>query len=271
MNKIALISPYFGKFPEWMPLYLYSCSRQKNIDFIFYTDCEIPAKTYSNTIFHEISFGDYCNLVSERLNIPFHPDNAYKLCDLKPFYGAVHAEELKGYEWWGYGDLDLVYGDLSLLANEYNLQHYDVLTTHIDKIAGHLTLVRKDSKYTMECLRHPQWIKLLCDKQNYGIDEKYLTRAIMPFQYKLSKMIFYMLVRHFVKKGTHFWYLDKVSRLFSFLPTRVFMREYFTTFAPSKQGICTYDVKTSRLKCSTNQLTKIPDWGGANLPAFPLL
>lgn len=38
MNQIAFIIPYFGKWPEWMDLYLYSCSRQKNIDFIFYTN-----------------------------------------------------------------------------------------------------------------------------------------------------------------------------------------------------------------------------------------
>ncbi len=262
MNKIALINPYFGKFPEWMPLFLYSCSRQKNIDFIFYTDCEIPSKIYSNTIFHKISLGDYCDLVSERLHISFHPEKAYKFCDLKPFYGVLHAEELKGYEWWGYGDLDLVYGDLSLLASEHNLSHYDVLTTHADKIAGHFTLVRINSKYTTECMRHPEWLKLLCDQRNYGIDEHYFSQAIMPLQYKVSKTLFYKVVRHFAKKGTHFWYLHKCARLFSFLPTRVFMYEYFTSFAPSKEGVCTYDLKTNKIVCSTNQLARIPKWGG---------
>ena len=40
MKKIAMIIPYFGKFPEWINMYLYSCSYQKLIDFHYFTDCE---------------------------------------------------------------------------------------------------------------------------------------------------------------------------------------------------------------------------------------
>ena len=33
--KIAMIVPYFGKWPEWMDLYLYSCSKNPQVDFLF--------------------------------------------------------------------------------------------------------------------------------------------------------------------------------------------------------------------------------------------
>lgn len=121
-TKIALVVAYFGKFPEWMDLYLYSCSKNPFIDFIFYTDCEIPQRTYTNTIFHNISSNDYCDFVSKRLQIDFHPSHSYKLCDLKPFYGIIHEKDLDKYDWWGFGDIDLVYGDLSILINSRNLK-----------------------------------------------------------------------------------------------------------------------------------------------------
>lgn len=111
-NKIAFIIPYFGRWPEWMPLYLYSCSRQKGIDFLFFTDCERPGRTYPNTRFFPISFADYCQKVSSALAIGFRPSSPYKLCDLKPFYGLIHREELSGYDWWGFGDMDVVYGSI---------------------------------------------------------------------------------------------------------------------------------------------------------------
>ena len=89
MKRVALIIPYFTIAPpQWIPLNFYTCARQRHIDFIYFTDCEKiveMAMPYSNIICHRISFSDYCDMVSERLNIDFHPKHAYKLCDLKPF------------------------------------------------------------------------------------------------------------------------------------------------------------------------------------------
>lgn len=68
-NQICIIVPYFGLFPVWFDLYLYPCSRQKNIDFIFFTDCTIPKVVYDNTIFISVSFDDYCTYISGKLNI----------------------------------------------------------------------------------------------------------------------------------------------------------------------------------------------------------
>lgn len=48
--KIAMIVPYFGKWPEWMDLYLYSCSKNPQVDFLFFTDCLVPATVYPNTL-----------------------------------------------------------------------------------------------------------------------------------------------------------------------------------------------------------------------------
>jgi len=260
MNIIALIIPYFGEFPEWMPLYLYSCSRQKNIDFIFYTDSDIPDKIYRNTIFHRISYQAYCKFVSQRLGVSFSPHNAYKLCDVRPFLGIIHAEELKNYKWWGYGDIDLVYGDLSLLCSDYNLEHYEVLTTHIDKISGHFTIMRNIPKYTLACKLIPKWKELLCSQINQVMDEVYFSNVLIPLKYRIIRMIHWGFLKRITKGSSYFYWLYKLSRLFTFWHTSILMDEYFTTFAPSDQGRCEYDLKTSTIFCSTNQKSKIPKW-----------
>lgn len=263
MDKVALIIPYFGKWPEWMDLYLYSCSKQHNIDFIFYTDCEIPQRIYSNTIFHRISFGDYCSFVSNRLSISFHPKAAYKLCDLKVFYGIVHEDDLKGYDWWGFGDIDLVYGDLSILVNDKNLKKYDLLTTHVDRIAGHFTVIRKKSKYTTLCMEIQDWKKLLCDDKNYGIDENAFTRKAMPLKYKVIGKIYFHIVRKFTSSDSKHYCFSVLERCFSLFKSRVLMKEYFTTFKPLPQVTCSYNPITSEIICPTTQISRIR-YGGQN-------
>ena len=39
MNRIKLIVCYYGKFPEWMNVWLKSCELNSNIDFMIVTWC----------------------------------------------------------------------------------------------------------------------------------------------------------------------------------------------------------------------------------------
>ena len=93
------------------------------------------------------------------------------LCDLKPFYGVVHNEELRDYDWWGFSDIDLVYAELGKFVNEENMKGHDILTTHVDRVAGHFTIIRRKSKYNDIAFRIKGWREMLTDDKNHGIDE----------------------------------------------------------------------------------------------------
>ena len=99
-EKICMLIPYFGKFPKWFNLYLYSCSNVKNIDCFYFTDCEIPSKIYSNTFFIKTSFTNYCELVSKKLKVNFNPTEPYILVNIKPFLGTIHNNIARKYEFW---------------------------------------------------------------------------------------------------------------------------------------------------------------------------
>lgn len=180
MRKIAVIIPYFGVWPKWFELYLYSCSFQKGlIDFYYFTDCGVPELTYENTFFFELSFEEYCSLVSEKLSINFQPDNKYKLTDLKPFLGAVHSEISRKYQFWAFADIDLVYGDMSLFLTSKRLSRYDLLTTHSDRIAGHFTAIRTGSKFDNP-FAIDNWKKRLESQENCNLDEGAFTDCTYP-------------------------------------------------------------------------------------------
>src|SRR5471032_2033341 len=90
--RILFLIPYFGQWPFWMPFFLESFRRNTDIDWLLFSDCGIPENLPPNVTVETMSFGDYCGLVSRRLNIDFAPDAAYKLCDIKPALGHIHAD-----------------------------------------------------------------------------------------------------------------------------------------------------------------------------------
>lgn len=253
-HKIAMIIPYFGKFPEWIEMYLYSCSYQKMIDFHYYTDCELPEKIYVNTIFHKITFKDYCQMVSSRLSIDFYPNEAYKLTDLKPFYGYIHQDLLKGYEFWAFGDIDIVFGDLSPLVNERNLKKYDLLTTHSYHIAGHFTICRNIKRYNELCFKYLYWKEMLIDIKHYGFDESYWSTLVYP-QLGLIRRVHKYFFQPF---GIGlFSYLNIANKLFCNRWTKRHFKEYYTSpCVEPKDGLLpewVYDPQTHCLYSHTGR------------------
>lgn len=249
MYKIAIIIPYFGKFPEWIDLFLYSCSLNNKItnniviDWLIFTDCEQPQIVYANTIFFKISFNDYCKRISSCFHIHFSPKTPYKFCDLKPFYGIIHKSELLEYTHWGFGDLDLCYGDLSLIINEERLRKYDLVTTHGDRVAGHFTIIRKDSFYTNSCLNISEWKEKLMKEEVLGLDEMDLTNIVR------KNMVNYLRLYRYIGKPfkigiygfmkfpniVHNWY------------SKVFIKEFCTSPLPKTEERWVWDVRNNHI------------------------
>lgn len=229
--KIAMIIPYFGEWPEWIDLFLYSCSKNPQVDFWFFTDCRLPATIYRNTIFRMTSFEAYCERVSRVLDIDFHPASPYKLCDLKAFYGVVHADDLTGYDYWAFGDNDLIWGNLDIIINPRNLKKYDLITAHSYHIAGHFTVIRKESKYTRLCLKVPDWKTLLLDTKNYALDEGLWSNMVYP-ELKQVRRLYRFLFKPIFRM--HFFrYLALMNPLFCNRFTHRSFVEYYTSPNPA--------------------------------------
>lgn len=253
-KRVAIISPYFGKFPIWFDLFLYSCSKNPTIDFIFITDCEIPQNVYKNTKFIRSDFDSYCSKVSKILSINFNHKDPYKLCDLKPFYGIIHKDELKEYDFWGFGDCDLIYGNLEIIINQLNLSKYDFITTHNDRIAGHFTIIRNDSKFTNQCMLIPHWKEKLEDLKHYALDEEDFCDVIYP-TLKNIKRIYRYLIKPLglMRRDTFF---RALNIFFCNKFTKILFKECFTTPLPKKTDEWIYDLNTGSVK--KNKKNEIP-------------
>jgi hypothetical protein len=188
-NTIALIIPYFGKFPEWAPLYFETIRRNSSIDFLFYTDCDFSSYQHiSNCIFHKIRFEDYLQNARELAGIEFNPANAYKLCDLRPLYPIIHYADIREYDFYGWTDMDILYGDIRLFYTDDLLAKYDVFSAHEVRISGHFALFRNIEKYRNAYKKIYCWREHLAFPEFVGIDEHGITNALtMTFFDRLNE------------------------------------------------------------------------------------
>ncbi len=168
--RICFLMPYFGVWPAWMPFFLQSCRINPDIDWLFFTDCG-HIDSPSNVRFVDISFEDYCRGVAEKLDIPFSPARAYKLCDVKPAYGYLHEKELEGYDFWAFGDIDLVYGRLRDYFTAERLARKDLFSTHPRRVSGHLCIVRNTAAMRTLFFRIKDWRSLLISPEHETMDE----------------------------------------------------------------------------------------------------
>lgn len=177
--RIRFLIPYFGRWPFWMPFFIESCRKNPDVEWLFFSDCGQPDDLPHNVSINSCSFADYCSLVSDRLGIEFSPDSAYKLCDIKPALGYIHADQLVGFDFWGFSDIDLVYGDLRGYFTAGRLARYDLLSTHERRISGHLCLLRNNEHMRTAFMQVSGWRNALSNSEHCAFDEKDFSRLFI--------------------------------------------------------------------------------------------
>ena len=136
MQKIVIIFPYFGTLPVQYKMWRASALKNPTVDFLFFTDADVePAK---NILVHNMRFEEFQKITQQAFDFPIVLNRPYKLCEYKQAYGYILQEYIKEYDFWGFGDLDLVYGDLRSFFTEEVLKHKFLLGW------GHLTLLHND-------------------------------------------------------------------------------------------------------------------------------
>src|SRR5262245_23336516 len=106
MHSILILIPHFGGWPVWIDFFIESCKINSDIDWILLTDSgPLPRNSAPNIKTVHYTFSEYCDLISEALEINFQPEDSYKLCDIRPALGGIHQDLVRGYDFFGYGDL----------------------------------------------------------------------------------------------------------------------------------------------------------------------
>ena len=122
-KSIAIIVCYIGKLPWYFDYFVHSCKYNPSVNFFIVTDDTGYAKSVSSNIrFIYKTLSEINQLAKEKLELHVQITTGYKLCDFKPTYGILFSELLKGYDFWGHGDIDVIYGNIRKFMTEKVLQ-----------------------------------------------------------------------------------------------------------------------------------------------------
>jgi len=137
MKRIAIVICWFGPLPNYFRLWCKSCAANPTIDWLIFTDQEIEALP-DNIHVHRTTLAEIATLARRKLDFPnLSLETPYKLCDYKVMYGVIFDDRLKGYDFWGYCDFDMIFGDLRDFFSDEMLDRYDKILP-----CGHLSVYR---------------------------------------------------------------------------------------------------------------------------------
>jgi hypothetical protein len=138
-NRICVLILHFGKLPGWFELWKHTAHLNPAIDFLVFQDDRDSVRD-RNVLLIRRSLNDI-NELPRMKSEGFHCATPYKVCDVRPVFGYVFEYMLKPYEYWGWGDLDVLYGDLaSVLGASFG--RFDYISTGRNGQSGPLAFLR---------------------------------------------------------------------------------------------------------------------------------
>lgn len=142
MKKLlCFVVLYFGRLPVNMPLFLKTCKDNPEYNWLLFTDDTTKYEYPENVEVKYCTFEDIQTRVQSCFDFEISLEYPKRLCSFKPAYGYIFEEELRGYEYWGYCDLDQVFGKIDVFVPGEKIRQYDKLY-HL----GHLTIYRNDKE-----------------------------------------------------------------------------------------------------------------------------
>ena len=132
--SVAIVNTYFGSPPPWLPAFFRSCQTNADVQWLMYADFEVP--TPPNVSIRRMDLREFSRRASEVVGttIEIQPSLVRKICDFKPLYGLMFADDLRGFDWWAYSDIDVIWGDVRRFVRDELLQTQIVVSPRQRKL-----------------------------------------------------------------------------------------------------------------------------------------
>ena len=156
--SIVLLVARWGQWPPWTPLLLRTFAGNPTIAFRLLSDVAPAAVLPANI--HHVPLTLPQLLVRLRTAVKSTLNSltasgtygsgvsSAKTNDFKPMFGVVFADLLRGFDWWGTLQEDLLVGDLRAFATNHLLAHSDVVCPFLPPLnaSGVLMLYRNEPR-----------------------------------------------------------------------------------------------------------------------------
>lgn len=177
MRKCAFIIPYYGTFPSYFQLFLNSCGKNDDYDWLIFTDNKTEYAYPENVHVYYETFDQMIDRVASHFDFDVRLATPYKLCDLKPMYGYLFSDYLQNYHSWGYCDCDLIFGKISNFITDDMLESFDKIF-----MLGHCSIIKNtrenNERFMSEYHGEKIYKNVLTSGQIFTFDESYLPNNV---------------------------------------------------------------------------------------------
>ena len=182
ISRICFLIPYFGSWPKWLPFFIESCRKNPDITWKIFSDCgEIP-DCPKNVHIHSMLYDAYCEKISRAIGLDFQPAQPIKLCDTRPMIGCIHQDDIAGFDFWAWGDIDLVYGNLRAYFTEERLARKNLFSTYERRVSGPLCIVRNTPEMNELFFKMKNWKERLLRPTLEALDEGAFSRVFIKWK-----------------------------------------------------------------------------------------
>lgn len=157
LRKI-LITPYFGKFPQWMDKF----QPPEGYDWLLDTNLDSFKKRVKDKL---------------RIECPVEYGSS-KVWDYRCALGLLYEEEIKEHDYWGHCDFDVVWGDMDKFYPDLIISQYDVISGHNTYVNGSFSLYRNNRMVNTLFQFGIEWLPNMIDKTSTGWVEKEFSRLL---------------------------------------------------------------------------------------------
>ncbi|MBP1225089.1 DUF6625 family protein [Flavobacterium sp. 1355] len=172
INSIAILICWSGSYPWYFPYFIHSCKYNIDIDFYIITDNkETILNKPSNVKIIDKSLEEIREEASKKLGFKVNIDYPYKLCDFKPAYGFIFSELIKGYDFWGQSDIDIIYGNIRDFLTDELLNTYDFISMRHDYTTGCFALYKNNDLMNNFFKRSKDFKTVFTSPDHYCFDE----------------------------------------------------------------------------------------------------
>ena len=178
--RIAIVNTYFGNPPAWLPAFFRSCQANPDVQWLIYADFEAVPPTPDNVSIRFLDLRGFNDRASAAVGVPITIDRSTlrKVCDFKPIYGLMFADDLGDFEWWAYSDLDVVWGDIKTFVSDDLLDSQIIISPRQRKLGGHGTFVRNTDATNRTFEIVPDVRSILTNPTYLRLDENILTNHL---------------------------------------------------------------------------------------------
>lgn len=171
-RSIAIIICHYGVWPWYFRYFIHSCSYNLDIQFYVVTDNRSTVVGLpSNVRIVTKSLTELHVMISSKLGFPVNITAHYKLCDFKPAFGHIFSELVKGYEFWGQSDIDVIYGNIREFITDRMLDTFDFINIRHDYTTGCFFIARNTQLLNELFKKSKDYKKILMSSRHYCFDE----------------------------------------------------------------------------------------------------